>query len=337
MRRCAKPSDLPAHLKSQFMNNTATEKQIHTAKSNWVYIVLCLDTEFTRKELYDALRTCEGFEDEEIFIASIPVPLLAPTSQTQAAMWSAQYWPTVYRKSNPLGPHPGMVARSTEEIINDTEIWMELAHRVASLSLATGIGEAIGAVIVHRTPEKVTIVAVAGDARWHGHESRAGTGNVMAHPVLRAISMVAQKLVRAEKKEQQHPDEAAPDYLFEGFQDKPILEEEAVIFNFEHPVPDGYLCHGLELYLTHEPCVMCSMAILHSRMGKVVFRQRMPLTGGLCSEDRGHGNPDLVGEGGGRGLGLFWRRELNWSLLAWEWEPAKGSGMALPAPPHIHA
>ncbi|HDY9693966.1 TPA: hypothetical protein RRO37_004285, partial [Escherichia coli BL21] len=80
----------------------------------------------------------------------------------------------------------------------------------------------------------------------------------------------------------------------------------------EHPNKDGYLCHGLELYVTHEPCVSCSMGILHSRMGKAVFATHMPRSGGLSSDDR----PD----GGGRGLGLFWRRELNWSLMAWEWE-----------------
>ena len=51
---------------------------------------------------------------------------------------------------------------------------------------------------------------------------------------------------------------------------------------------------------------MCAMAIVHSRFGKVVFKHRMPRTGGLCADgDLGHG--------------LFWRKELNWQLLGWEW------------------
>lgn len=335
LRRCAKPSDLPAHLKSQFMNETANDKQIHTGKSNWIYVILALDTEFTREELFEALESVEGIGDD-IFIASIPIPLLAPTSQVQAAMWSQQFWPTVYRKNNPLGPHPSMVVRATDEINKDTDVWMQMAHRVARKAFASGHGEPIGAVVVQRTQEKINVVAVAGDARWLGHHNRQGTGNAMAHSVLRAISMVAQKLVLAENEAKNRQPLSEPELAFEGFQDRPLLDDEEAAFNVPHPSPDGYLCHGLELYLTHEPCIMCSMAILHSRMGKVVFCRRMPLTGGLCSEDRGHGDLDLVSSGAGRGLGLFWRRELNWSLLAWEWEASRNVE-PLPAPPRIHA
>jgi tRNA-specific adenosine deaminase 3 len=132
--------------------------------------------------------------------------------------------------------------------------------------------------------------------------------------------MVAQKLVRAEQREGGGPE---PMLEFEAFQDKPLLDEEQKVFKEDHPKPDGYLCHDLELFVTHEPCVMCSMAILHSRMGKVVFSERMTLTGGMTSEVRGHNQPHLAELGGGHGLGLFWRRELNWSLVAWEWEGKK--------------
>ena len=311
LRRCAKPTDLPAHLKTQFMNDTPAGRQIHVAKSTWIYIIVGEVKDFGKEELTQALSVIEGLE-KTLFIAAIPIPLLAPTSQIQAAMWSSQFWPTVYRKNNPLGPHPSMISRGTEDIREDASLWMALAHRVAIQAKEAGIGEAIGAVIVQRSEGKSQLVGLAGDARWHQESGGLDVpNNPMTHCVLRAISMVAQKLVRHERRTNGIPNNP-PNLEYNAFQDAPLLELERECFKQEHPNLDGYLCHGLELYVTHEPCVACSMGILHSRMGKTIFSKHMPRSGGLSSDDR----PD----GGGRGLGLFWRRELNWSLLAWEWE-----------------
>jgi tRNA-specific adenosine deaminase 3 len=316
------------------MNETPQSRQIHTGKSNWIYVIMGPEHALSRDELVASLSVIEGLEDT--FVRSVPVPLVAPTSQVQAALWSQHFWPTLYRKSNPVGPHPSMISRSTDEITKDAAIWMTLAHQVARESKDAGYGEPVGACIVHRDGDKASVVALAADARWHKRRERGDKGNPMAHAVLRAVSMVAQKLVRAEQRE---PDgKPVPILEFDVFQDSPILPDEKKVFEMDHPSPNGYLCHDLELYVTHEPCVMCCMAILHSRMGRVVFRQRMPLTGGLCSEERGHGHHDpYVSESNwGRGLGLFWRRELNWSLLAWEWESA-GFLKPLPVDYEVHA
>ncbi|KAG6038101.1 hypothetical protein E4U41_004551 [Claviceps citrina] len=321
LRTCAKPTDLPAHLKTQLMNDDPVGRQIHTAKSTWIYIIAGEVKDVNRDDLVETLTKIEALEGTP-FVATIPIPLLAPTSQVQAAMWSSQFWPTVYRKNNPLGPHPSMVGRGTEEIKEDASLWMALAHRVALQAKASGIGEAMGAVIVQRGEQGAELVGLAGDARKYQECNGAFLNNTMTHCVLRAISMVAQKLVRHEH--QAAGISAKPANLYyDCFQDKPLIELERQCFEQDHPNKDGYLCHGLELYVTHEPCVACSMGILHSRMGKAVFCYHMARTGGLSSDDR----PD----GGGRGLGLFWRRELNWSLLAWEWEREN-----VPALPPVH-
>ncbi|KZZ91484.1 Cytidine deaminase-like protein [Moelleriella libera RCEF 2490] len=321
LRTCAKPIDLPAHLKTQFMNDDPVGRQIHTAKSTWIYIIAGDARDISKKELLEALSTIEAL-DCRPFITTIPIPLLAPTSQVQAAMWSAQFWPTVYRKNNPLGPHPSMVGRGTEEIKEDASLWMTLAHRVALQAKEAGIGEAMGAVIIQRGENGAELVGLAGDARKHQERHGAMLNNTMTHCVLRAMSMVAQKLVRHEHRSTGVTAEKA-NLVYDCFQDQPLTDLERRCFAQEHPNKEGYLCHGLELYVTHEPCVACSMGILHSRMGKIVFCHHMARTGGLSSDDR----PD----GGGRGLGLFWRRELNWSLLAWEWEREN-----VPALPLIH-
>lgn len=295
------------------MNDSPEGRQIHTAKSNWIYIIVGEAKDFAKDELVEVLSTLEGL-DSNLFLATIPIPLLAPTSQIQAAMWTAQFWPTVYRKNNPLGPHPSVVARGNEEIKDSASLWIALARRVAAEGKEAGIGEAIGAVVVQRDDHGASLVALAADARNHQESCGFRFGAVslpLTHAVLRAISMVAQKLVRHERRANGQPVNT-PNLAYDAFTDRPLTPLEKECFAQEHPNKDGYLCHALELYVTHEPCVECSMGLLHSRMGKAVFAQHMPATGGLSSDDR----PD----GGGRGLGLFWRRELNWSLLAWEWE-----------------
>jgi tRNA-specific adenosine deaminase 3 len=42
----------------------------------------------------------------------------------------------------------------------------------------------------------------------------------------------------------------------------------------------NYLLTGLTLFITHEPCIMCSMALLHSRVKEVFYIVPMPQTGG---------------------------------------------------------
>jgi tRNA-specific adenosine deaminase 3 len=306
LRRFARLDDLPHHLRSPFSESAPADLHLLVGPVNVIKL----------SELKACLtKLLPGAAAHGFGLCTVMVPLLAPTSVEQAKSWSTSYWPTIYKKKNPFGPHPSIVSRAEDEIVKDLHMWMHMAGEVARCSKSMGYGELIGAVIVERRNHTSHAVVLAGDGRWRGYE-RNGIGNPMAHAVLRAIGMVAQRLKVVQRGDDIGPsNDSARFQEHDAFLEHPLNSKEQAVYESGQIHPNGYLCHGLEIYITHEPCVACSMALLHSRFARVVFGQRMPKTGGLCSEIY---TSEQSGGQSGLGHGLFWRRELNWSLLAWE-------------------
>ncbi|KAH6670767.1 cytidine deaminase-like protein [Halenospora varia] len=293
LRRFAKHKDVPERVRNSAFAATSLDNT-----SGHILLILAVTSIISQDVLIEALSQVL----DSVSLMTTQVPLLAPTSQEQASRWTSRYWPTVYKKSNPFGPHPSIVSRAEDEIRGDARKWMDLATEAAHQAKTTGNGEEVGVSIIERKDGVARPIAVAGDARWLNWP-RDSLGNVTAHAAMRAIAMVANALNEVNKDDDREILHLDGDS--DIFEEKPVLQVEKE--NLEKaPSADGYLCHGLEIYCTHEPCVMCSMAIVHSRFAKVVFQHRMPFSGGLCAD--GH-----------LGHGLFWRKELNWTMLAWQY------------------
>ena len=257
--------------------------------------------------------------------------------------------------------------------------YIGLARRIGLQCAEMGVGRGCGAVIVDPLKKDVVAVAGdarwwVGDANTFPRHSNEGAareywgecdGRVEGHALMRAVAMVAAKEV-LRRSTDTDANGAALSGLRRGGHDKPLTRIEEFYFapTSAHAfVPEGaglaagsvasslpprqtsprqgtYLCSNLDIYLTDEPCVACSMALVHSRFRACVFQNRMPATGGLSAEpgdaevplsDVG-AEPWKGPEGGriipGLGYGLFWRRELNWRVLAFQYyhgAPQRGS------------
>ncbi|GME56552.1 tRNA-specific adenosine-34 deaminase subunit tad3 [Neofusicoccum parvum] len=294
-------------------------------------------------------------------IHELPVPALAPTSAAQADGWTRAFWPVAYKHTNPYGPHPSLVARAAAEVEPRAGEWLALAEAAARRARDEGLGVAVGAVVVERrldangrAVQEGRCVVAAGDGRRcgvdvpePGGDGEGAAGNVMAHAAMRAVAMVARKRLRLEEMAKAasplvseggendagetaspKPSRACCDPVESVFAAEPLTSVEKALFERDDNLaPNGYLCVDLEIYLTHEPCVMCSMAILHSRFNRAVFLRRMPRSGGMTADNE---------QGVGGCHGLFWRpAELNWKFLCWEYikeeedENEKKDGLAV--------
>lgn len=361
---------------------------VNNPSSPCLYLLICPVILSTTKEILDIFffHQLLTTSSSRPIVHIISVPSYAPESEAQARRWSLTYWPTVYKKHNPNGPNLNIVSRAEAKIGLLVRRWMKLAGTAGAEAYNSQIGERIGVVVVDPTAAMdgaPAAVAVAGDARWSGKnclQHHDASGNTMAHAVMRAIGLIAtqRRLLKciAQQRDFLRPMPPIPS-ADAVFLDYPITPIEHAIHTESPLLPGGYLCTGLEIYVTHEPCVMCSMAILHSRFTKVVFGKRMAKTGGLVAEignfladgqqDTGYTRPvsrenvtneeseehrsdndkgdvdskttpreeqrrhcvDGIGakekdENGELGYGLFWRNELNWKLLAWQWVDDEG-------------
>lgn len=317
LRRFVKPAFLPLHLQDDHDRASSRDKEEGAyPPTDVLHFLVCALRTLSAEEVSSLLSSTvlPAGSAHSFHLRVVRVPLLPPSTAGEAEEWSQKYWPTNYKKNNPFGPHPSIVARATDEIESGAAYYMGLARQAGEETFKASRGLPIGAVVVNRRNPMDSVVAVtAGDARWAGLPDGTinGTGNVLGHAVMRAIALVARKRRSLAEGRPRHEADSGP------MVDTCLTEIERITYTQDGLAPGGYLCLDLELYTTHEPCVMCAMAILHSRFGRLVFGERMPLTGGLAAESSGaHAkNLDIPHTS----HGLFWRPDLNWKLLAWQW------------------
>ncbi len=178
---------------------------------------------------------------------SCAVPAKNPRSTKRGRM-AGKLWPVALGRAMSADAH-----RASRTITDEDESCMlhllnDAVVDGCGISMSGTMYCCSGAIIVDPTEKSANeIVASASEERKKHGTASFIPNNPLLHPVMLCIEGVARK----QRESQQQP-------------------------------PTQYLCTGFDAYVTHEPCVMCSMALVHSRVRRVVYGKQQEL-GGLGS------------------------------------------------------
>ncbi|EGN92119.1 hypothetical protein SERLA73DRAFT_191540 [Serpula lacrymans var. lacrymans S7.3] len=188
----------------------------------------------------------------------LPVPCTAALTPTSLQL-KCTLWPTVYTPRRKWEP----------------ETWSKGTVRWAGRAITHVMLEASKA----RAGGELPIVAhVPSPYReedqfpmsFTAHDTRTSTRHPLRHAILNIIRSVADYRASEPSLDSSSSQSTTFNTLINSESDDSDVPRNGA----------RYLLTGLTLFTTHEPCVMCSMALLHSRVKEVFYVVPMQQTGG---------------------------------------------------------
>ncbi|KAJ2455897.1 tRNA-specific adenosine deaminase subunit tad3 [Coemansia sp. RSA 2336] len=182
------------------------------------------------------------------------VPKTPPYTREQLEQWK-QVWPVTYR------PPPKL---KNLEFTADEKAYIEMCLQMTENLKSTDMGNRPVAVVIGNSRLR-RVIAQATDTT---SESK----HPLNHAVMNCIAKVAEIEVARLADGAKVPAKRSHE-----------LGEHDLCQNQE-PDTFGYLCEGLDVFTSKEPCVMCTMALVHSRIGRLFFLQASS-SGGISYYD----------------------------------------------------
>ncbi|CDO70863.1 hypothetical protein BN946_scf184801.g56 [Trametes cinnabarina] len=224
----------------------------------------------------------------------VQVPKTAATTMTSLKLKST-LWPTIYAPRKKFEPEPWSRGKAR---------WAcEAMKEVVRIAQAAGEkGELPVAAYVPAPHDEETRVATLMFEPIGAHDTRRTTSHPLRHCVINLVRAVGELRASSTTSDAKSPppqltpivdvptpsstsvptSAPSPEQIAAALSPSrpktPSTQSQSDARNGAH-----YLLTSLSLFMTHEPCVMCSMALLHSRVKEVFYLFPMEKTGGCGS------------------------------------------------------
>ncbi|XP_010878107.2 probable inactive tRNA-specific adenosine deaminase-like protein 3 [Esox lucius] len=219
---------------------------------------------------------CLGLGDP--FLVKIPAcpPLTRPQFEQ-----ASKHWPTSFHEDKQVTVAlKGQLFSSFQK--SKMQEYMMVAVAAARQGWERGM-EGVGAVVVDPEAEKILAV---------GHDCRTG-GHPLHHAVMVCIDLVARGQGGGAYTYDKYP---ACQFVLPV--SSPSQRKDIPVCgiprdqNCTGESGQPYICTAYDLYVTREPCVMCAMALVHSRIGRV-FYGTASIDGAFGTKFKIHAKKDL--------------------------------------------
>jgi tRNA-specific adenosine deaminase 3 len=246
-------------------------------------ILICPETDIDQTALYELLIK-EEVQIGQISVQEVPAqqPKIRAQFDTVSHLWPCKYHPNKYLESLYMN-----------RLFNDSEQQFHLKMMGICRLLSRKYDNKSFGVVVNPRIKKIAAIGVdCRDQHPLKHCAMVTVDNV-------AVSQGGGAWNKGESVHEEY--RKLIDQELNGVE----FGAEPVRTDFDHLTKESfnehddnltkygpYLCTGYEVYLTREPCMMCAMALIHSRVKRVFFGQRTE-KGALCSVAKLHTTKDL--------------------------------------------